>query len=332
MNRVEKDANDPAMARAARGGSWLRMILWSAALAGGALALCFATPVAIRFYHIWLWRGRSADDVVRKTYDVRDLTSTPNVTRGWSSSADEPAYETRELLSEIREAVGRYNWPENKTRLEEQGGKLTVAQIPEMHARISELLEEMRRGRCRQVMIETWFLIGGECTGLLRELGASPGAAVTPEQVRRLRKEIGAAGGREISCPRLTAFNGQAASVSALEQRTFSTGFDEGGAPRLRTIPLGCRLRVCSAVSSDRRRVELDLTAAYCKLLGVQRTPTPHGPAETPVLDDRVTQASVALPSGGWTAVALEGEDGAQEVVVLVRALVVDFVEEEWKL
>jgi hypothetical protein len=309
------------------------MILVTAGLVGGLLGSYFATPVAVRLYYVWLWRGRSADDMVQKIYDVRDLTfSVTSFCTPPSPPADPPAYTAEELLQEIREAVGPHNWPEDKTRLEESNGKLIVVQIPEMHARISELLEDVRRTQCRQVLIETRFVAGGKCAGLLRALGGSPGAALTPEQVRRLRKAIRDGGGKEILCPRLTVFNGQAASVSAFEQRTFKAGYDEGGGPLIKTIPLGCRLRARSAVSSDLRRVDVDVMAGYCRLLDVQRRSTPHGTAETPVLDDRATRATVALPSGGWTALLLEGEGDAREVMVLVRALVVDFVEEEQKL
>jgi hypothetical protein len=309
------------------------MVFWSALLAGGLLGSYFATPVAIRLYHVWLWRGRSADDVIMKIYDVRDLTfSVQSFCTPASPPADPPGYTAEELMQEIREAVGRYNWPEDKTRLEERSGKLIVIQIPEGHARTSRFLEEVRRRQCRQVHLETRFLTGGRCARLLRELGGSPGAALTPEQVRRLRKVISDSGGKEILCPRLTAFNGQTASVFALKERTFNTDYDEDGSPSVKTIPLGCRLRACSNVSADLKRVDLDVTAGYCKLLNVRKTSTKHGTAEVPVLDDRAARASVALPSGGWTALLLKGEADAGEVIVLVRALVIDFVEEEQKL
>ncbi len=330
---MDTDATESRATTAARGGSWLRMVFWSALLAGGLLAFHFATPVAIRLYHVWLWRGRGADDMVMKIYDVRDLTfRVTSFCTPPSPPADPPGYTAEELMQEIREAVGRYNWPEDKTRLEERSGKLIVVQIPEGHARISRLLEEVRRRQCRQVMIETRFLTGGKCSGLLRKLGGSPGAGLTPEQVRRLRKAIMGGGGKELLCPRLTAFNGQVAAVSALEERVFNTDYDEDGSPRIETVPLGCRLRACTNVSADLKRVDLDVTAGYCKLLDVRKTSTRHGTAEVPVLDNRAARASVSLPSGGWTALLLEGEADAGEVVVLVRALVVDFVEEEQKL
>jgi hypothetical protein len=305
---------------------WLRALIASAALAGLLISIYVLTPVAVKAYYAWRWRNTSLDQMAQKLFDVRDLT-------GSYPGFQKPLIPRRELISQIRALIGEHNWPEGKTNLSLNAGKLVVVQRPEALIRISEYIEGKRQEFIKLINIEVRFLVGPDCAKLLASAGGKSGGTLTPAQARRLTALIQEKQGRALWTLRTTYWNQQSARISKdFKPRSYTSGHDASGKPLTRVLRLGASLRVQPIASDDLKRVMLHLQPSCRQLLTMRTEATPAGSVEVPEIDQRHGKATVTVPDGYWAALILEPERSVPKgekqagitIVVLVRALIVD--------
>jgi general secretion pathway protein D len=123
-------------------------------------------------------------ELVQKIYDVRDLTFQiqnfpgPSLGLGGGGAAGgavvappPPAriVEPNTLQEMIKKVIRSSSWGAGNTSITEQSGKLIVVHQPEVHAQISQLLEDFRKSQTLQVHVEARYLDVKQ--GFLEEIG-----------------------------------------------------------------------------------------------------------------------------------------------------------------
>jgi type II secretory pathway component GspD/PulD (secretin) len=169
------------------------------------------------------------------------------------------------------------------------GGSLVVKQTAEVHGKIAKMLAELRREQQTEVAVEVRFITvsdssvermgpsfskDGGALGASLGLDGAPGEGTRVAFLndRQLRQFMEVAQGDQrsnvLQAPKMTLFNGQAATFQALDKHYFVTSVDvqhkDGQVvyvPRNEEISTGVQLSLRPTVSADRRFVRLEVKA-----------------------------------------------------------------------
>ena len=252
--------------------------------------------------------GADADESV-KVYDVRDLVidvpdfndapeigvvERPNPAPARAAPGEPPGEppgpngrSRRALTDELVRLLRLRNPPA------ERDGQLVVRATPKEHAAAARTLEQLRERRRTQVSVEAVLVRLGEDKlarlektdpGLARKLrlatfrgGDRAGTVLSPEEAERLTPE-------QITCPRVTLFNGQRAYVLVVNQRNFVADVqpregaaDDGDAafdPVVKTVEPGVVLDV-TATAAAAPSVALHGRLQHVTLHAMREAPAP---------------------------------------------------------
>ena len=276
--------------------------------------------------------GRAAETKESvKVYDVRDLiidvpnfegapelggAVAPDAAPAKAAPKEPPGPNGRSRRELMDDLVGLLRLRNAPT---EREGQLVVRATPEEHAAAARTLEQLRERLRTQVRVEAVLVRLGadklarlekDDPGLARKLrlatfrgGDRAGTLLSPEEAARLTPE-------QITCPRVTLFNGQRAYVLVVNQRAFvadlapKKGPDGGEAfdPVLKNVESGVVLDVQATASPGGPTVALHARLQLGTLHGLREVPAPGQPPEKkltvqlPDHENEVVSINAAVP------------------------------------
>jgi beta-lactamase regulating signal transducer with metallopeptidase domain len=230
------------------------------------------------------------------------------------------------IIKLIKEIVAPDSW-DGESRIgaiKELSGQLVVTQLPENHAALNTLLEQLRAQRNIQITIEARYLSCDDriVAKLLAQWQktapttgpAASGVFLSEMQVSELLRV--AQESEEISilaAPRMTVVNGQRAYVMIGSQTPYIQDFVtiKGATGELRYEPVigyvdsGLVLDATATASANRKQVTLTLRPQVSTLEGMAEKPWPGRPAgsnlviQTPRVRGSELRTTVSIPNGG---------------------------------
>jgi hypothetical protein len=267
------------------------------------------------------------DEVVERTYDVRDLLITvPDFTDapelGVAVPPAQPPAAARKADDQIatrarlvRDVVDALRLPAAPTVRDTQ---LLVRTTPREHERIGRVLASLRRRLATQVTIEVTLVqlddpalnqLADQDPPLAELLavadfhgGDRAGTPLTDPQAERLAAS-------RVTCPRVTLFNAQRAYVLVSTQRAFVGALLPGKkpgepVPQVRTVQSGVAVDAQATAAPDGRTAAVNARVQLCKLLAMRDTPAAKLPPEkkqvvqVPDYEKRIVSINAVLPQG----------------------------------
>ena len=197
---------------------------------------------------------------------------------------------------------------------------LVISQTPDVHARIAEVLDALRRLQDVQVATEMRFIrvSAAMARRLKREFAvdcldetATQTTFLKAGQMEKLLATVQSDRGTNVlQAPRVTLFNGQNAAIQSEESRCFTLqhdGKESRTKPKVEICTLGFRIGVQPVVAADWSSVRLRLQARLSNLAATgQQTfalPTPAAPNDGTA---RSGSASPAVEPPGIISMKLE--------------------------
>lgn len=231
------------------------------------------------------------------------------------------------LVDVVVQSTGGESWEMNEfANATLVNNMLVVTQVPEVHAQIGKLLEDLRsRQRRRQVRTEARVVAMGE--ELLRSLREAEDVEA------RLAEAI--AGGRAtlLAAGELVAHDTQRAHALLIDSETHVLGYstdDEGRtSPRAEPVTAGWVLDVTPVTVEDGGTLKLELLYAQLGRGAVTAKETEHGTVAQPTQDYARLETSLSLPSGRTVIAGSLGsftggdERNPRRMVLLLRATVI---------
>jgi len=260
---------------------------------------------------------------------VQKLLSCPP--RGDGSKLQPTVTESGEKLVQLVTSMIRpYSWGDmggaGKAEFFDLGFALVVNNSPEVIEEVSELLATLRRLQDRQLSTQVFVVSvpAGFCERIGLKCDATP--AVSDRELRLLLEAAQAH--REANVmqfPKVTTFDGQTATITAGDRRTFVTGVEARKVngvgvlvPKNVPVDLGYSMKLCGRVSADQKFVKLQVKVERTTLGGPvelvpvvsEVTPIYEGGSqgqpvaftqylEAPDLKTVAVEKTVTVPTGG---------------------------------
>ena len=223
--------------------------------------------------------------------------------------AKDPAREKMlsNVLKLIRETVEPGSWrPEGQVgSLRELNGQLVVTHTPKAHETILAIIEQLRRGRALQSLVEVrvFSAPAGQQDALRKHLakklppradGVYPLKADEAEAVAaHLAK---GAQVRLLTAPRLHMFNAQTGAVSVTTYRNMLLPGQIPQPERIMSFGEGIALKVSPVVTADRKATLVTIRPRVTRLVTSD---------EQPVWSEATAQATAVIPDGEWALLAM---------------------------
>jgi hypothetical protein len=210
------------------------------------------------------------------------------------------------------------------------GGLLKMRTTPDVHEKVANFLHQLRRLHRRAVQVSFHFLhVNHSLMGDLIESGKLAAGALTPAQLKLIKKGLADKRATSVKRASLIAFNAQKVNASAVKQKTYICDFDvevaqgaQIGDPIVASVREGMVVEVTPVVFADTGHILLDLRTAVAKVLEpIQAFETPHGSVSLPKVDFQRISTSLFIRDGGTVLLGGAGDLGiGKNLVLLVRA------------
>lgn len=222
-----------------------------------------------------------AQDVLRRTYDVRDLTCTVSDFPGpdfmpkerlgaagggpiaLSEAQAESIIAAGSLAELIMSRIRPSEWGADiGTSIEERSGRLVVMQTKEVHAEIGKLLDELRATEALFIRLEAkgFVVEHAKLEEALR--GIRPPGFLRPEDFSRVEKRLLAGGAARIGTARTICMNNQRTHVFSGTISHYVSDVDVSGSvydPVMTQAFDGFIVDILPVASHDRRFVALEI-------------------------------------------------------------------------
>lgn len=295
-------------------------------------------------------------NTLTRVYDIRDLiTVFPDSTPFAAVGADharpkptsQPATQSQEDLVEqvsvlIRDTIEPDLWREaggSVASMRDLAGQLIIGATPEMHAAISQLLDQIREGRGLQVVVETRFVtiepaaldraLGERFRGTLGRSGVASVWQLSDDEVQTvLRATRDAPDASIVTAPRLTLFNGQRGYVNVSTQTAYVSGFmifkTDGSEtryePKISVAESGVMLDVTATASADRQYATLTLKPKLSRLAALRVAPYMDSKDLTIQVPEMIVhelQTTLTVPDRGTALIGGFTESASQAIAAL---------------
>lgn len=292
------------------GGFWI--------VDGRRLLVVLAGKVPIRLFDVRDMVEAITDD------ELAPLESDESDALGQSTDARYPInYE--DLANLIKNEVSPKSWDEAEGRsLQFYSGWLVLRNTPDVLRAAESTLQKYRSRFLSEVRVEI-------------EAYAVKDATKAEElSVDRLREEaLEGKTARRVTAFERTARNQRRIALKSITRYLFLTRYDETGSPVTEPFSSGARLNVRASMADDRASVRLEISAAWSRLLSVERKKETAGEIQVPTFSSHTISPTLNAPAGRFVVLGRIGDaklaEGLPDLVVVGRFTPVERPEERSK-
>jgi len=263
-----------------------------------------------------------ANHTVITVYDIRDLLST---------AGDEKQREhlATQFMDLIKDTLQRGIWDGNAGAIKHLAGQLIINASRENHRQITQLLEQLRRTRAIEVIVDARLLsvtprfladqkLQVDEMFTVKKTGEKINAQfLDPARVADILKSAKSAKDvTTLTVPRVAAFVGQQGLGVVAQQQAYVRAWTEAKPGQARreiidTAQTGVFLELIPSVSPDRKYVTLVMHPRVSQLLDLKPVPWDKAPGENlmvqrPDMDVWEVNTTISIPDEGTLVVRLK--------------------------